>query len=93
MWMHKRESEACPGCGHAMIVLVDDPDSVRQQNEIRKKDYELSIKIWESEGAVPKKKPKMPKGNVEQMLVCMCCVSQCLDLFSGKGCIVCEEFC
>ena len=58
----------------------------------KKKDYELAVLDWEKSGGQKNKRPKVPKGNIEQMLVCMCCVSQCVDPYSGKGCIVCEEY-
>ena len=91
-WMHKREKETCPACGHAMVMVVNDAESIRKQNEYKKKDYELAVLDWENSGGQKNKRPKVPKGNIEQMLVCMCCVSQCVDPYSGKGCIVCEEY-
>ena len=90
--MHKRESKLCPGCGHAMLVVVNDSREIVKQNEIRFKEYELSMLEWRSAGSDPKKEPKQPKGSQEEMLVCMCCVTACTDKYSGKGCVVCEEF-
>ena len=91
-WMHQRKNDPCPNCGHLMLVIVNDPDSVRHQNEIKKAEWELATLEWQENGADPAKKPKLPKGSIEQMLVCMCCVSSCKDPFTGNGCIVCEEY-
>ena len=91
-WMHEREAEPCPSCGHVMLVVVNDPEEIRKQNEIRFKEYELALLQWYKDGADPKKQPKQPKGSMEQMLVCMCCVSLCVDSHTGSGCINCKEY-
>ena len=33
-----------------------------------------------------------PKGATDPHLVCMCCVSKCVDRYTGSGCIVCEGY-
>ena len=79
-------------CGHVMLVIVNDANDICKQNIIRVKQYEVHMLQSHRDGANPKTEPKQPKGSREEMLVCMCCVVQCTNKYTGDGCIVCEEF-
>ena len=91
-WNFKREPEPCPMCGHNMLVLVDTPDALFKQLQLRKKDYEFSRAKWDHGGKKKNEEPMQPKGCNEPYMVCMCCVSKCVDRYTGSGCIVCEGY-
>ena len=91
-WMHEREPYLCPNCAHAMLIIVNNAAGVRQENQLRAKEYDHSMVLWMKEGSDPKKEPVPPKGSKDEMLVCMCCVTMCKDPYTGTGCIVCEEY-
>ena len=75
-----------------MLVIVNREEDIHKHNNCRAKEYEHAMLKWEAEGSNPKTEPCMPKGSKEEMLVCMCCVTQCKDKYTGSGCIVCEEY-
>ena len=92
LWKSEREPYACPNCGHVMLVIVNREEDIHKHNNCRAKEYEHAVLEWEADGSNPKTEPCMPKGSKEEMLVCMCCVTQCKDKYTGSGCIVCEEY-
>ena len=91
-WFLKREPDPCPSCGHNMLMSTNDPDGLFKNLDVRFKEYEWAMAKWEAEGSKPKEQPKEPKGSSECYIVCMCCVSRCVDRRSGSGCIVCEGY-
>ena len=82
----------CPAYGHNMLVTSSDPDGIFKLLDVKFKEHEWAMAKWEAEGSKANDQLKEPKGSSECFLVCMCCVSRCVNKRTGSGCIVCEGY-
>ena len=88
-WFVQRLKKKCPFCSHDLLSIVQTNRQIFDLKEAIKKEFDFEVSRWKAGGSVGPK-PKMTRKVPEQMVVCMCCVQNCVDPSTGKGCNTCQ---